>query len=116
LLCYESGYAESSETGLPTRRVLIIYFIIKINEHKDNIKLKMQLEEIGGYTWININKLNNIFTKFEGEFEAYIRNLKDLSYNKTMLKERDLEEGVPYGHRIAFDQLMVNLKVQNSDK
>jgi len=116
LMAYESIYPETIEIGPPSAHTLINYFIVKINDHKDNIITKMQLSEISAYAWININDLNRLFNKFEGDFEAFVES--DGIYHKTILKhdhlnswEKEMKEGIPWGHRLAINEIMKRLNI-----
>jgi len=113
LLAYESIYPETLDVDVPNSHIFLLYFLVKINEHKDNIKIKMQLEEVGAYAWMNFEDLNSLFNKREGEFEAFVERSGE--FEKTILNHEnlnswntDLKEGIPWGHKLAIDQMLIN--------
>jgi hypothetical protein len=94
-------------------QTFIIYYIIKVNEIKENIDLSFEIKEVEAYTWIHKKELNEILFKGKDcSFEGYSLSKKN-QFEKKQMSSLNLNsynqgegEGVPYGHLIAFKYLI----------
>ncbi len=109
ILIYESCYHQKT-----TSQVLVIFFKIKINISKNEIPLKIQLEEVEAYAWVNIAIFKKLLYKprpddyyedfeFIGNEYCYIENqFIEKVFNKKNFNNLESGEYIPYGHYLAI--------------
>jgi ADP-ribose pyrophosphatase YjhB (NUDIX family) len=114
ILLYESSFAPKL-SDLITSQILILYYRIDINEEKENIALKIQVEEVDAYAWINLDLLKLILFPTESSskefiFVGHMYNESEFcfcqtTYDHNNFHKKDTDEIVPYGHYLACKYL-----------
>ena len=95
-------------------QTFIIFFLIRLNEIKENIYITPEPKEVEGYTWVHKKDLNDILfnSKENITFEGFSLSKKNVfekkifsSFNLANYSQGD-GEGIPYGHYLALKYLM----------
>jgi 8-oxo-dGTP pyrophosphatase MutT (NUDIX family) len=106
ILLYESSFPQQ----MPSSQILVIFFVVEINKPKEELKLKIEVNEVDAYAWVDLDLLKVIlFTgeerihfEFEGScYDPVERKFIEATFNQHNFHIRETGEYIPYGHYLA---------------
>lgn len=116
-MLYESIFPDFLEKGLATAQCLVLFYSVKFNADKDEIKIKYNRSEVDSFCWVNISDLYSILYEDKPmSIERYEYNSSealDSEFKKIIMTEKQFfdrvnnPEAIPYGHSLAIKKLVV---------
>lgn len=103
-IAYESTFPISIEEGLPKSHFYIMFYIIKLDKSRNNIKVIIDTNEVEAYIFIDI------FILYKSILNNENVNVEVNYNNKTTNEDILFKEVIPYGHRIAIIKYIDSIK------